>query len=174
LAADDEHAGEHPDRVQPDRGERDETRGESERRRRRGRRGGRRNRQRNGDAAHGENDRGPRPEQTFAAPGDDLIAPPATEPDLKAAVADLDAAPMPRAPIRAEVTSPSAPEAEPPRRRSTVRERAPISGGADAPPTVPIPTAAPVPEPVITEVTEAADGDRPRKTGWWSRRFAGG
>ena len=116
----------------------------------------------------------PAPQHSFG-PGDELAAPAAAEPELKDAVADLDAAPpsAPPAPISAEPPH-AEQQAEPPRRRSTVRERAPIGGGADAPPTVPIPTAAPVPEPVITEVTEAADGDRPRKTGWWSRRFAGG
>ena len=29
-------------------------------------------------------------------------------------------------------------------------------------------------EPVITETGEASEGARPRRTGWWSRRFAGG
>jgi ribonuclease E len=73
-----------------------------------------------------------------------------------------------------ETSPPFAPpaEPEPPRRRSTVRERAPI-GGSDTPP-LPAQPAAPAPEPVVTELTEAAEADRPRKTGWWSRRFAGG
>jgi ribonuclease E len=178
-----------------DRGERTEAQRDGERRRRRGRRGGRRNRLRNGDAAlHGTDDRGPLPPQEDFAPAHDfapareqgsepareftkeLTAPPATEPELKAAVADLDASPPTptHAPVSVEASPPSAPpvEPEPPRRRSTVRERAPI-GGSDAP-LPPIQPAAPVPEPVVTELTEAADTDRPRKTGWWSRRFAGG
>jgi ribonuclease E len=144
---------------------RGEPRHDGEHRRRRGRRGGRRNRQRNGE-------RGPNEQREFA-PADQVIAPPSSEPALREAVADLDAAPpAPRAPMRPE-TPPAMPAAdpEPVRRRSTVRERAPVGGGEDAP----APAAAQTvpPEPVV-ETSEAADTDRPRKTGWWSRRFAGG
>jgi ribonuclease E len=122
---------------------------------------------------HGENDSGPRPEQTFAH-ADELIAPPSTEPELKEAVADLDAAPPePRAPIRAEATPPSVPVPEPTRRRSTVREKAPVGGSVAAPPSMPSQSPSAAPEPVVTEIADAADGDRPRRTGWWSRRFAG-
>jgi ribonuclease E len=60
-------------------------------------------------------------------------------------------------------------EPEPARRRSTVRERVPIAGGGEA--SAPTPSAAP--EPVV-ESNEPAGSDQPRKTGWWSRRFAGG
>src|ERR1700733_997012 len=76
-----------------------EPRHDGERRRRRGRRGGRRNRHRNGDVApggngdtaHGVGDREPdAAPQDFTPPGG-LIAPAPTEPDLKEAVADLDA-----------------------------------------------------------------------------------
>jgi len=83
---------------------------------------------------------------------------------------------MPRAPMRPETPPPAMPavEPEPVRRRSTVRERAPVGGGEDAPAPMPTaPTVSPAPEPVV-EASEAADADRPRKTGWWSRRFAGG
>jgi ribonuclease E len=174
MPAHDEQAEPQTGHAQQDHGERDETRGEGERRRRRGRRGGRRNRARNGDAVHGENDSGPRSEQTFAH-ADELIAPPSAEPELKEAVADLDAAPPePRAPIRAEATPPSVvPEPEPTRRRSTVREKAPVGGSVEAPPSMPSQSPSTAPEPVVTEITDAADGDRPRRTGWWSRRFAG-
>jgi ribonuclease E len=152
--------------------------GERRGRRRRGRRGGRRNRHdrdRNGDAAPGMNDFGaPAPQQSFG-PGDELAQP--AEPELKEAVADLDAAPpsAPPAPVGAEAPS-AEQQAEPPRRRSTVRERAPITSSDDAPP--PAATApaapAPAPEPVITEVAATEGTNQPRKTGWWSRRFAGG
>jgi ribonuclease E len=175
-----------------ERGERAEQPGER-RRRRRGRRGGRRNRQeQNGDAAQGPDDRGaPAPQPAFA-PAEEFVAPPPTEPELKEAVADLDAAPPPAfyaprtteapyAPTTTEAPPSSAAppaEPEPPRRRSTVREPAPVVGSADATPPAPTPSAAPVPtpapEPVITELKEAEDANRPRKTGWWSRRFAGG
>ena len=150
-------------------------------RRRRGRRGGRRNRHRNGepmqgsngDTAHGGGDREPyAPPQEFA-PAEGLIEPAPTEPELKDAVADLDTAPRAAAPAVAE-TPQAAPPEEPVRRRSTVRERAPIGAPDEAPP--PPQTQQPVsatPEPVITEIGEA-ETDRPRRTGWWSRRFAGG
>jgi ribonuclease E len=181
--AEDEVTDQHGEPAQAERTERsdrpDQHR-DSERRgrRRRGRRGGRRNRHdrdRNGDAAPGMNDSGaPAPQHSFG-PDDELAPPAAAEPELKEAVADLDAAPpsAPPAPVSAE---PPEQQPEPPRRRSTVRERAPIGGSDDAPP--PAPTApvapAPAPEPVITEVAGTEGTDQPRKTGWWSRRFAGG
>jgi ribonuclease E len=193
FAGDDmaEPAGEPIEAEHANRGERSDEQRDSERRgrRRRGRRGGRRSRndrERNGDDAHGGNDRGvndrdvPAPQHSFE-PGDELAPPAASEPSLTEAVADLDAAPSPapttmhEAPIVAE-TSPPAQPVEPPRRRSTVRERAPIAG-ADAPPAVTAPAApVSVPEPVVTETaeTESESADRPRKSGWWSRRFAGG
>jgi ribonuclease E len=163
-----------------------EPRRDGERRRRRGRRGGRRNRHRNGDAALGqdhngrdngyanaepgaEEQRGPshepdNEEETFTPPRE-LIEAPSTEPELKAAVADLDAAPPPASP------------AEPPRRRSTVRERAPVFSGEAAPMPVPAPVGpAPLaePAPAVPESSAAPESNQPRKTGWWSRRFAGG
>jgi ribonuclease E len=123
------------------------------------------------------NDSGaPAPQHSFG-PDDELAPPAAAEPDLTEAVADLDAAPpfAPPAPVSAEPPH-AEQQAEPPRRRSTVRERAPIGGGDDALPPAPPASAAPAPapEPVITEVAETEGTDQPRKTGWWSRRFAGG
>ena len=118
----------------------------------------------------------PAPQHSFG-PGDELAPPTAAEPELKEAVADLDATPPAPAPASAPVSA-EAPSAEqhpePPRRRSTVRERAPVAGSDDAPPPAPIEPAPPAPEPVVTEVAETANADQPRKTGWWSRRFAGG
>jgi ribonuclease E len=73
--------------------------------------------------------------------------------------------------------APAQPEApqEPPRRRSTVREAAPVfsSDPHSAPPAAP-PAAEPAPQPVITETDANAGADRPRRSGWWSRRSAGG
>ena len=131
----------------------------------------------NGDTAHGGDDREPNAAPQEFAPAEGLIAPAPTEPDLKEAVADLDAPPRPAAPaaMRAEAPEQFHPAEEPVRRRSTVRERAPI-GAADEglpPPQTQQPVSA-TPEPVITEIGEAAEADRPRRTGWWSRRFAGG
>ena len=161
-----------------------EPRRDGERRRRRGRRGGRRNRHRNGDAvhggngdtAHGDGDREPHtPAQEFA-PAKGLIEPASAEPQLKEAVAYLDAPPRQAAPapVAAEAPQPVPPPEEPVRRRSTVRERAPIGAPDETPPLQTQQPAPPAPEPVITEIGEAAESDRPRRTGWWSRRFAGG
>jgi ribonuclease E len=175
----DQH-GEPAQAERTERSDRPDQNGERRGRRRRGRRGGRRNRHdrdRNGDAAPGMNDIGaPAPQHSFG-PGDELAPPAAAEPELKEAVADLDTAPpsAPPAPIGAEAPH-TEQQAEPPRRRSTVRERAPITSSDDAPPpasTTPV-APAPAPEPVITEVAATEGTNQPRKTGWWSRRFAGG
>jgi ribonuclease E len=160
-------------------------RGESQRdgerrRRRRGRRGGRRNRpERTGEVPHA-NDRDWHEPQHAPASPEDFTAPMATEPALKEAVADLDASPA---------TSPSPPAAEPaiaqpspaaiagpesPRRRSTVREPAPGAASSEAPQPAPTPPATSAPEPVVTEVGDTESADKPRRSGWWSRRFAGG
>ncbi|HKM87665.1 MAG TPA: Rne/Rng family ribonuclease [Xanthobacteraceae bacterium] len=152
------------------------------RRRRRGRRGGRRNRlEREGEAAPASHDRGPREPQPALTTAEELTAPPATEPDLKEAVADLDAAPIsappPAAPEPVEVATSQAsapPAQEPRRRRSTVREPAPISGNQEASQPAPTPPSPPAAQPVITEPSESEDTNRPRRSGWWSRRIAGG
>jgi len=114
------------------------------------------------------------PQHGFAASEDSAeitAPPPAPEPDLRDAVADLDAAPPAAAPIARRSSPPPAAEPEPPRRRSTVREPAPVGMSEAAPPPA-APT--PVPERAITEASESQDADRPRKTGWWAKRFAGG
>ena len=143
--------------------------GERRGRRRRGRRGGRRNRQdrdRNGDAAPGMSDPGaPAPQHSFG-PGDELAPPAAAEPELKEAVADLDAAPpfappAPPAPVSAEIPSVEQ-QTEPPRRRSTVRERAPIGGSDEAPPPASTAPVAPTPAPEPVDHRSRRDrGHRP-------------
>jgi hypothetical protein len=56
-----------------------------------------------------------------------------------------------------------------------VRERAPVvSGDMAATSAAPLPAASPAPEPSIPETKDAAESGQPRRTGWWSRRFAGG
>jgi ribonuclease E len=156
-----------------------------DRRRRRGRRGGRRNRQRNGEGGYaGREQPGQYPQPEFAAGeelAEQLAAPPAAEPALRHAVADLDAPPHPSADQRAappDVPPPSVEQSETTRRRSTVREPAPGAGSevtaANPPPQSPAASHSSSPEPVITETNEASEGERPRRTGWWSRRFAGG
>ena len=105
----------------------------------------------------------------------------AFEPELTQAVADLDTKPAETAPMHREPPPPapapqaleaSPPAAEaPPRRRSTVREPAPI-GGSETP--APMPPPSPEPSPVVVESGEAEAKNQPRKTGWWSRRIMGG
>jgi ribonuclease E len=155
------------------------------RRRRRGRRGGRRNRlgrERTGAPAPDEQDAHERnahddgDEPPAYASAADLTAAPAPEADLSPAVADLDApAAEPAEPP--DTAHAAAPLSQPDRarRRSTVREPAPIATANEpAPQPPPIPSPAPAPQPVITETGESESTDRPRRSGWWSRRFAGG
>jgi ribonuclease E len=152
-----------------------EPHGDSERRRRRrGRRGGRRNRiARDGEQPPSHAER------------------PSPEPELDSAVADLDRAPAsfeaPQPPTEVpmhedepaapafEAVAQAAPDQEQPRRRSTIREPAPITGG-EWTPVRPEP-AAPVESPAAPVEPHASEGEadeRPRRSGWWSRRFAGG
>jgi ribonuclease E len=164
------------------------------RRRRRGRRGGRRRRGRDGEPiepVESEFDRAaadferlpieidafaPRPEADPAPARGDDTAPP-------------QAAPMPSEamlgePIAGEQTlgepfsgEPAATETERVRRGSTVREPAPYFIGGDAAPPSPAPV---VSSPGSEPPGEAASpkpqaeeaSDQPRRTGWWSRRFA--
>ena len=174
----------------------DETHGERERRRRRGRRGGRRNRRsREGErqlapgnggaleppipaAVDPEGDpvteRKPEPvrvpiiEAHDDPPADITQTPhelpsaaqsPAPEPQIAAPAARLDQEPA---------------ISEPPRRRSTVREPAPAASRSEAPP--PAPELVPPPpttEPVVTSPAERESNDRPRRSGWWSKRVLG-
>jgi ribonuclease E len=142
------------------------------RRRRRGRRGGRRNRQgRNGDAPFASNE--------FA--GNDVTAP---EPSLRHAVEDLDRPPAAfadeREPFEQPVPSPAferpvappaaatarAQDSEPPRRRSTIREPAPIAIGGAAPP-------ATTPPPASVISSTASEETATPKRGWWGKRLLG-
>jgi ribonuclease E len=102
---------------------------------------------------------------------EDLAAPPALEPTLREAVADLDAklpSPAPAAAVEPTVH-------QEPRRRSTVREPAPtMTGSSETAQPAPVPPATPSPQPAITEIGESEQADKPRRSGWWSRRIAGG
>jgi ribonuclease E len=148
-----------------------------DRRRRRGRRGGRRNRQRNGDSSHANREPSEHAEPTEFDPAQQIAALPAAEPELKSAVADLDSAALhsrsasePNAPIASEAPS------EPTRRRSTVRERAPVAGSNNSeelPAKIEV-QPDPPPEPAVTDANKTSEGEQPRRSGWWSRRFAGG
>jgi ribonuclease E len=66
-------------------------------------------------------------------------------------------------------------EPELPRRRSTVREPAPVFGG---PAETPQPALTPAPaievEPAGAETGGGEDAGKPRRTGWWAKRLLGG
>jgi ribonuclease E len=173
-----------------------EPNGEGERRRRRrGRRGGRRNRRgREGEGLVAENGGGEAADGSDgaeavefnggapsepASPG--MHAPDASPDHGRAHIESepptphvtLSAAPEPplvsQAPVAAEPAI-----SEPPRRRSTVREPAPQAGRDDG--DLPAPSFTPphsTAEPVISSPAESEGGDRPRRSGWWSKRVFG-
>jgi ribonuclease E len=174
-----------------------------QRRRRRGRRGGRRRRGREGepfeaapsfepelDSAVADFDRPAAPaHHGYAEPVADEQPPappqsPQAPPEPAPAQAEAPPAQAEAPPAQPE---PPPAEAEPPRRRSTVREPAPFVFGSDRPPESAAPEpppAAPEPEPAAsspmpdpaaeTSAPEVDAPNQPRRTGWWSRRFAGG
>jgi ribonuclease E len=147
-------------------GEGREMRDEAEgRRRRRGRRGGRRNRRGRGENGEGY--------ASDARPEDSAEAQPAFEPRESVSYE------TPVEPQREDMPTPaptvSAPaEAEPdnrPRRRSTVREPAPLAwtgAGNDTPASAPEPAPAAAPAPAASD--EATEAEKPRRFGWWSRK----
>ena len=150
------------------------------RRRRRGRRGGRRNRRDrdgapgNGDfaATQGQETNEQTPERSSLSERPDWSAPQ----EATAAPVVRDEAPPPRiesTPQPAAVAPAPQPTAEaaPPRRRSTVREAAPVSSSAAATPPMPAPQ--PLPEPVVTSAADA-DASKPKRSGWWAKKLLGG
>jgi ribonuclease E len=173
-----------------------ESHGEGERRRRRrGRRGGRRNRRgREGESfarnAAVEPELGqPDFEQASGAEATSPTAP-FGEPEPRAipvseahsdmeAHSDVPAAPNaePQAAPSPQVAEPDVsepPAAEAPRRRSTVREPAPQALREDESSPAPSFTPpAPSIEPVVSNSEESESGDRPRRSGWWSKRVFG-
>jgi ribonuclease E len=182
-----EFAGEQRDDPQRD-GER--------RRRRRGRRGGRRNRHdREGEAT--AKDQRPRRDQHFSPLGE---SPPPTVSDAEpdGVVEDFEAEPAEADPpvadapqevsesMNADAAEDSSPEAiavaapepvqqqELPRRRSTVREPAPGAASNVVATPTPEEPAPPPEQPIAAEPTESEATGQPRRTGWWSRRIAGG
>jgi ribonuclease E len=146
------------------------------RRRRRGRRGGRRNRHEgapgNGDfaAVQGQETRerpdyserpdwSPPPETSVR----DNVEPPPPPP--------FEAAPQPSPAPQPAAAAPAL-AAEPPRRRSTVREPAPVFSSS-APVVTPMPAPPPA-APVVTSAAEAEDASKPKRSGWWAKRLLGG
>jgi ribonuclease E len=162
-----------------------ESNGESERRRRRrGRRGGRRNRrEREGDVSPPEIDV---PEPELAGATSDLDAVPASVHDTQPPQAvteartDLPANDGARAQGEehasqaAETSLSAAMTTEPARRRSTVREPALAALHDQAAEPAPSHAASPAAaEPVVSSSAESDTADRPRRSGWWSKRVLG-
>jgi ribonuclease E len=137
--------------------------GEPRRRRRRGRRGGRRGRRAN----EGETP------LAGLENGHTSI-----EPELLEAVGDFsgslptdtEIAPSPEPAPVAPVTAPP----EQPRRRSTVREPAPVASSLLEPMPGATPAASTPSQRAAPEEPKAQETSTPRKTGWWSKRLAGG
>jgi ribonuclease E len=154
----------------------DEAGGEGERRRRRrGRRGGRRNRQ--GQTHDGEPSAAPTEEGADDSTPVEADGQAGGE-DVEAGAIELPQHPVPELEPAEPVAEPheAAPAAlespEAPRRGSTVREPAPTQLGSQF--AVPASTRAEVLPPVVTSETESEDASRPRRSGWWSKRFGGG
>jgi ribonuclease E len=79
--------------------------------------------------------------------------------------------PEPAAP-QVNLAPPAAEPAVSPRRRSTVREPAPMSFGETS--TAPAPAIPePPPAPTVVSAEPAEEEARPRRAGWWSRRVFG-
>jgi ribonuclease E len=180
----DDAAPEPTDDESEGRGEQHADQDGEKRRRRRGRRGGRRNRRgREGEGGYAAQNGSGEPYER--QPGDQH----GVEPELADAVADLGGpgqveapiesaqpAPRPFEPVAREpepAAAPAEPPAptEPPRRRSTVREPAPMFSSSASPPA---PGPAPSPEPEVTTpepaAAEAPAEAKPRRFGWWNKR----
>ncbi len=141
--------------------------GDPRRRRRRGRRGGRRNRQRDENFQSGDANAAP------AEQGVHETAEGAPHPVLSDEDAGLMAPPFPQpTPVHEATPPPATAEPQPeaaPRRRSTVREPAPV--GTSEPIAVAIP-APPPPAPVVSSPT-VDTAAQPPKRGWWAKRLLG-
>jgi ribonuclease E len=165
-----------------------ESNGEGERRRRRrGRRGGRRNR-REREPGSAPVEAAPETELTAAAgnlspvtESDDASAPASAEMQSPAVASGSHPEPAANAephmhatPLeQAEQASPTPTPMTPAARRSTVREPA-LASPREAS-LHPEPSAAPVPpaEPAVPSAVASENNDRPRRSGWWSKRVLG-
>ncbi len=144
------------------------------RRRRRGRRGGRRNKHRNGDAPLNANENG-QGREDFAPERQHGAAdfPPVSDEDASGIAPPFErpmspppeAAPYAPAPEPAPASAEATPQ-EAPRRRSTIREPAPIGASAPVAP-------APVTPPPTPVVSSTAPETAAPKRGWWGKRLLG-
>jgi ribonuclease E len=151
-----------------------ETNGDGDRRRRRrGRRGGRRNRRDREAGVPPSSDGAPmeadtsEPERAFEHEAEPQ------QPFHPHAAEQVAEAPQRETPAPEPAPAEAGPS-EAARRRSTVREPAPISVGREHS-AAHEPAASPSepPQPVVISPTEGDDSDRPRRSGWWSRRVLG-
>jgi ribonuclease E len=159
-----------------------ETHGDGDRRRRRrGRRGGRRNRRDRETGVPPSSDGAPmeadaeagtsQPEPAFEHEAE---PPQPFRPHTGEHLAAPAEAPQRETPPASEPAPVEASPSEAARRRSTVREPAPISvGREDSAPHEPVASSSEPPQPVVISPTEGNDSDRPRRSGWWSRRMLG-
>jgi ribonuclease E len=163
-----------------------ERNGAEGRRRRRGRRGGRRNRRdRNGEGQPLSAETGTEFDDDRSAMATDSASAPSfeqrdfaeprnlVEPSNIAPIDDRGPPPAPFTPP-APVVAPEpashdiAADAAAQRRRSTVREPAPIADSG-APVVIPPPPPAPPPQ-VVSEASTSEAPEQPRRSGWWRRR----
>lgn len=77
---------------------------------------------------------------------------------------------QPEAPAMTSAAPSPAPSEAPPRRRSTVREPAPVF--SEGVPVI-VPVRAPEPDPAAPPPAAADDAGKPRRTGWWAKRLLG-
>jgi ribonuclease E len=151
-----------------------EPRGDGDRRRRRrGRRGGRRNRRDReaGVPPSSDGDGAPMEAETSdAEPAFEHEAPQPFHPQPTEQVA---AAPEQETPAPGPAPVETGPS-EAPRRRSTVREPAPISVASEhSAAHEPVASPSEPPQPVVISPSAGDESDRPRRSGWWSRRVLG-
>ena len=155
------------------------------RRRRRGRRGGRRNRRDREGEEHVASGHGTAHDVDEAHEGHAPEG--AVEPELAEAVADFGGPPVAPAltesaapaepPTHHEAAHAAPPAPESPRRRSTVREPAPLAfddGTSTLAEPTPVPPAQPAPVAAEPHEQPAEDAGKPRRTGWWAKRMLGG
>jgi hypothetical protein len=104
----------------------------------------------------------------IAPPFDEPTAPRAYEPAaMERPIIDRPYNQPPVSAPEPQAAPPAPVEPEPPRRRSTIREPAPIAI-AGAPPPAPSP---PPPTPIVSST--ASDEARQPKRGWWAKRLLG-
>jgi ribonuclease E len=151
--------------------------GEGEhRRRRRGRRGGRRNKREREN--FGEQAGAQRNEQNGGQRDEQFRSPQSEGPEQPYTPQFEPRAPEPAPFVAAPAMPPPPPsvEPEPPRRRSTVREPAPVFSNQAAESSQPVTRPAATAEVESASATsgESETANKPRRTGWWAKRLLGG